>query len=573
PTTFTTALAHLHTHNAPILWAEVFPDGQPVTLPTYPFQHKRYWLADGITASNPSRLGLAETRHPLLGTAIDIAGSAETVFTNRVSPHTHPWLTDHAISGTFTVPNAALVELVIRAADEVGCTTVDDLTVHTPLPLPARGAIQLQVKVSPQDEDDRRTVLVCARPDDVDAPWTEHVRATVSFTGPDAQFDLSEWPPRGALPVPVEDAYERFAGAGLAYGPAFRGLSAMWRRGDTLFAEVVLPEQARSNVARYGLHPALLDAALHAALLADTRAPADTSARTPAEASATASTDASNRPPLRAAFAWSGVQLHATGATMLRAELRREGDDTLSVRLADRLGKPVAVARQVRLRPVGGPSQALQRDRDALFHLGWTPITLAEPAYRVRWGVLGARDLVAEALGAEALPALRAAGNGSLDAILYPVAEPAGDDPAAAAHDATRSALSLVQEFLADDGLADTPLVVVTRGAAPLGEGVTDLAAASVWGLLRSAQSEAPGRIVLVDLDDDPASGAALPAVLLSGEPQAAVRAGRVHLPRARRISPSSKTAPKTASKATSKATSKASPGTASETTPKATSP
>ncbi|MGI5282730.1 type I polyketide synthase [Nonomuraea polychroma] len=515
PTSFMEALATAHTHNIPITW----PTGQPTNLPTYPFQHKRYWLADSINPANPSRLGLTETNHPLLGTAITVAGSDEVIFTSRVSPHTHPWLTDHEISGTLTVPAAALAELVIRAADEVGCTTVDDLTIHVPLPLPARGAIQLQVKVGPHADGNRRTVLISARPDDVDAPWAEHARATVSFAGPDAQFDLVEWPPRGAQPIPTEDAYQRLAEAGLAYGPAFRGLSAMWQRGDTLFAEIVLPETARSNVARFGLHPALLDAALHAALLADTQTVP------------------------RSAFDWSGVQLHATGATMLRAELRREGD-TLSVRLADQLGRPVAVAREVRLRPVTGLRQALQRDHDAMFHLGWTPIILAEPAHRIRWGVLGTRDSVAEALGAEALPALRAAGDGSLDAILYPVTTPADGDPAAAAHDATRAALALVQELLADDGLADTPLVVVTRGAAPIGEGMTDLAAASVWGLLRSAQSEAPGRIVLVDLDDDPASGAALPAVLLSGEPQVAVRAGRVHLPRARRVSPSGTASP-----------------------------
>ena len=43
---------------------------------------------------------------------------------------------------------------------------------------------------------------------------------------------------------------------------------------------------------------------------------------------------------------------------------------------------------------------------------------------------------------------------------------------------------------------------MTTRGAMGLaGEDVTDLAGAAVWGLVRSAQTEHPGRIVLVDSD------------------------------------------------------------------------
>ena len=62
--------------------------------------------------------------------------------------------------------------------------------------------------------------------------------------------------------------------------------------------------------------------------------------------------------------------------------------------------------------------------------------------------------------------------------------------------------LGLVQEWLAAERLAASRLVVVTRGAvaAGPGEGVTDLAGAAVWGLVRSAQSENPGRLVLADL-------------------------------------------------------------------------
>ncbi|MEV0589366.1 thioester reductase domain-containing protein [Nonomuraea sp. NPDC050310] len=468
---FPEALAQAHTHNLPTTW----PTGRQIDLPTYPFQHQRYWLTPASTTSS---------HHPLLGTPTHVAGTDETIFTSRISPHTTQWLTNR------TLPTAALAELLIRAADELGCTTVDAFHQRTPIALPPKGALQIQVKAGPKDEAGSRKVRICARPDDADAPWTEHAHATLTFTGPAAPFDLTAWPPRDAHPLPLTES---------------SGVTAAWQRGDTVFAEVVLPEQARSGGSRFGLHPVLLDTAFQAALLA--------------------SPDTQKEP-----VGWDGLQLHASGATSLRAELTRQGD-TLAVRLADQVGQPVATIREVRLGRLATPTDS--HHHDELFHLGWTPITLTPPAYPLRWGVLGPREGVAETLAAEALPTLRGAGDGSLDAVLYPIRPTSDQDPAATADDATRAALALVQELLADDSLAETPLVVVTSS-----ELLADPAAAAVWGLLRSAQSEAPGRIVLADLDDDPASAAALPAVLLSGEPQVAVREGRVLLPRARRAAP-----------------------------------
>ena len=70
------------------------------------------------------------------------------------------------------------------------------------------------------------------------------------------------WPPVGATAVDVAGAYERLAGRGYEYGPAFQGLQAMWRLGPEVFAEVTVGEGA--TVGGFGIHPAVLDAALHA---------------------------------------------------------------------------------------------------------------------------------------------------------------------------------------------------------------------------------------------------------------------------------------------------------------------
>ena len=151
-------------------------------------------------------------------------------------------------------------------------------------------------------------------------------------------------------------------------------------------------------------------------------------------------------------------------------------------------------------------------------------------------GVLG--TLAAQAPGYPGLAALKealAAGHPVPDTVLAPILPPSGPDTPlpAQAGAALTAALNLIQAWLAIDQLTATRLVLLTRGAAATSDNDdTDPAAAAVWGLARSAQNENPDRITLVDLDDDPASAAALPAAIAAGHPQAGVRTGQLFVPR-----------------------------------------
>ncbi|MGC5347063.1 polyketide synthase dehydratase domain-containing protein, partial [Streptomyces sp. DT171] len=78
-------------------------------------------------------------------------------------------------------------------------------------------------------------------------------------------FDAVSWPPAGAVPVDLDGFYEAMGEVGLGYGPVFRGLTAAWRSGDDLYAEVALPNG--TDVDGFRVHPALLDAALHGVAL------------------------------------------------------------------------------------------------------------------------------------------------------------------------------------------------------------------------------------------------------------------------------------------------------------------
>ncbi|MFI1539759.1 type I polyketide synthase [Streptomyces anandii] len=534
--TLTAALALAHVRGQRPDWDAVFAPAHPrrVELPTYAFRRRRYWpQTGGRPSGDPAALGLAAAGHPLLGATVELADDDGVVFTGRLSVRTHPWLADHVVSGSVLLPGTAFVELVTHAGGQVGCDRLEELTLGTPLILPEHGgAVHVQLVLGAPDDTGRRTVTLHSRPENGSAeePWTRHAEGAVVIAAGEvieadhaAPADLVAWPPPGATPVALEERYGELAAAGLAYGPAFQGLRAAWLRDGEVYAEVELPEGERPVAGAYGIHPALLDAVLHAVGLGGYFPDdADGQARLP--------------------FVWRGVTLHAPGAPALRVRLTKAGADAVALQVADDTGRPVAAVDSLVLRPLPAGGLRAAR-RQSLFRVEWTPVT-APAAAPLASGTGLSMVVVGEAFGGEApvhpdLPSLAdavASGAPAPATVLLPLLPEAGraggEDSAQAVREAAVAALSAVQLWLSDERFADSRLVVVTRGAVAAGPGedVTDLAHAAVWGLLRSAQAEHPGRLVLIDSGD--ASAPLPPAAFTADEPQLALRGGRLLAPR-----------------------------------------
>ncbi|MBV9449024.1 MAG: SDR family NAD(P)-dependent oxidoreductase, partial [Streptosporangiaceae bacterium] len=350
---FGRAVGHLHTSGIDVDWSPWFPADPPpriIDLPTYPFQHQNYWLAATASrAGDAAGLGLDSARHPLLGAAMRLADADTYVLTGRLpAADSGSWLCEHHVLGTVLLPGAVLVEWALRAADEVGCSGVEELTMRAPVVLLASGSLPVQIVVDAAEADGRRRMRLYSRPED---QWVCHAEGMLTPEPLGTPGMLGgQWPPAGAAPLAVDGFYEHIAALGYEYGPAFQGMRAAWRYGGDLLAEIVLPEAA-GEPSGFGLHPALLDAALHPALLA--RRPDDEGTYLP--------------------FVWSGVSLWARETRSVRVRLSAAEPDVLSVTVTDAAGSPVLGVEQLVMRPAD-PGQFRSHGVDGLFAVEWTPV-------------------------------------------------------------------------------------------------------------------------------------------------------------------------------------------------------
>ena len=536
------ALGVLHAHGVAVDWGRVAgarASRQVVGLPTYAFQRQRYWLEAEKAGGDVATMGQSSANHPLLGAATALADSGAFLLTGRLSAAEPGWLGDHAVFGTVLVPGTGLLELGFAAARAVGSTTVSQLTLAAPLVLPPEGAVRVQVQVEAPEEgtDEQRALNIYSRPEDASegTAWTLHAQGTLSSaqeaaTATTEATGLDAWPPVGGTSIDLAGFYPALQARGYGYGPSFQGLREAWRVGDAVYGRAVLPDALSSSAEQYGLHPALLDAALHVLGLA--------------VAGEAGVSDGLVLLP----FEWSEVSLVASGARELRVrasvERSGEGEALAQLQLADGSGQAVARVGGLRLREASEAQirEASRSEAQHLYRLDWRAVALSDAGAEAPPLMVGGDGDLAKRLGLDRVDSVAALAGRLDEGAVVPahivfdhLSEPNGGLVAAAHADAGRALIEL-QGILGEARLNDTSVTWLTRGAVATGpeEGVPGLSRAPLWGLVRSARAEHPERrLRLLDVDVPP-TDAALLAKLVStdAEPELAWRHGSVLAPR-----------------------------------------
>ncbi|HEX5853556.1 MAG TPA: type I polyketide synthase, partial [Solirubrobacteraceae bacterium] len=561
---FAALLAQAHTHGVPVDWRVLLAtrSARQVELPTYPFQRTRHWLEPTSAPGDLAAAGLDPVDHPLLSAKLRLGNEQGWLFTARLSLRTHPWLADHAVTGTPLLPGTGFLELALHAGREVGVEALEELNLHAPLIFAESEETHLRILISQPDGEGRSEVTIDSRaaraPLDLDGhpEWTRNASAVLSPAAPATDaveaFAKESWPPNGAEAIDVGSLYERLADVGYDYGPAFQCLTRAWSRGGELFAELALDEEQAATAERFGAHPALLDSAFHVALGA---------------AFATPGEEGSAQLPIM----FAGAAIHRPGASAWRVRLSRDEANTATLLALDGQGRAAASIEAVRSRPLAGGQLKLPgaQQHNMLYETVWEPapapggertgliVSLGEPApgagdieHHRDLAALGEQltagaqppDVVLVNVGAptgEPVPAMSnaAAREQVPEASNAAAREQAAAALIAAAREQAHRALALVQAFLAETQLTSSRLVFVTRTALAVRDGESPtLAQAPLTGMVRSAHSEHPGRFALIDLDGSDASAAALLDALGCDERELALREGRLLRPRLTRL-------------------------------------
>ncbi|RCG17781.1 polyketide synthase, partial [Streptomyces reniochalinae] len=391
-----TSAAQLWAHGTDVTWPTPAPatPGTPgtsltehVELPTYPFQRQSYWLDAADEPLNLASTGLTPQEHPFLGAALDLPEGGH-LYTGSISLDAHPWLADHSVADVPLLPGAAFAQLALHIGHELDCPRVDELTLQAPLLLPEADAVQVHITAEAPEEGGSRVVTFQSRITSAEAGesvWVRHATATLSPDQASPPEDDASWLPVDATPIDTDPFYKTVASNGIVYGPEFQGLQSAWRHEDDVYAEVRLAED---RDAVFGLHPALLDAALHTIFLTESHplgVPDD----------GPAGEGGARQVPLP--FSWGGVSWYGECSGVLRVRLSVTGPSSYSVAISDENGRAIATVESLSVRPIALDQieQASLR-AEVPFQVEWVPAPARNHSDRpsssdslASWAVLG----------------------------------------------------------------------------------------------------------------------------------------------------------------------------------------
>jgi myxalamid-type polyketide synthase MxaB len=377
------SLGILYVHGAEVDW-EGFDRPYPrrkLVLPTYPFEHKRYWFRSPRTKA-PQRTSRSVPGHPLLGQRLRSALSM-VQFESLLSVQTLPYLRDHCIQGSVVLPGMAYLEMAMAAATEaLGATASPMLTevaFHQALFVPEDQVLAVQVVLFPTTAGET-TFQVFSLPEAADKQktlWTLHASGRIRLREDRRTSATPKHPTvvqlkaRCLKEVAAPELYQRLAQYGLQYGPLFQGIAKIWQGEEEALGQVQLPETLLSEAGAYHIHPVLLDASIQvlaATLLSEGERSTSKYTYLPVG--------------LDSLRVYGRLQTHLWSHVILQRPSELGTDMVVgNVCLFDETGQLLAELQRLRLKRLGGSVQhATQKSlNEWLYKFAWQPQARSEP--------------------------------------------------------------------------------------------------------------------------------------------------------------------------------------------------
>lgn len=523
------AVAQLHELGVAFNWNAYFAeyDAKRVDVPTYAFDRQRLWFDEIHALGAPITLA---GRYPLSGQRLEVPEGGD-IHVLDIGPGVQRYLADHQVFGRVVVPGAFYLAVLLAIGESHWpgrAIELRDVEFIRALTFEASDAqARLHVRIE-HLEDQSLVASLYTR--DADREWINHANAVLmesehGVPSASAVPDTWDWTNEQAR---LDD---RLAAMQIEWGPQWWWLRETATMGD---GRVIARMEAAESVPWEDapVPGGLIDNAFGVVL--DIQNP---------------ETDSTPRLP----FAVSRMVWHGRPAKTKFAVVAASAtvdESTSSITFHDEEGLVTAELHGFTTRRAPIDRFLALRGTQDLYGLAWIEHEPDAAVATIDAGRSGSPGIDthawvtvgrAEMLDLPTYPTLdalqRALAEGSPVPALIVVPLHGGEESAL---DVTLSTLELLLAWIGDERFDQTRLAFVTRHALACGEGdsVTDLRHATIWGLIRTAQSEYPERdIVLLDADDEPASAHTLAAAIASGEAQLALRGGIIRAPRLSPIS------------------------------------
>jgi acyl transferase domain-containing protein len=260
-------------------WHRLYGEVKPrrIALPLYPFSKERCWIDAADSRHAVARSAGPPTLHPLLhaNTSDFSVQSYRSVFSGEES-----FLADHRVRASGgtpqrVLPGVAYLEMaraaLERAMPDRAAAAVLELRDTVWLqPLVVTTPTEVSITLSPDEADELAVdAIVYEIHSHAGAQRTTHCQGRAVFGTPPAAERIDVLTLQAQMTHASLDSaglYALFARMGLEYGPAHRGIEALYQGGDRVLASLRLPAAVARSRQEYWLHPSLLDSALQAAI-------------------------------------------------------------------------------------------------------------------------------------------------------------------------------------------------------------------------------------------------------------------------------------------------------------------